>query len=75
MASFAKSVEFNSAEIKECIEKNKELGTEMKQLKKKNTELEMRAAELRMKTAYYYTYTILQTEIQKKMEFKSKWPV
>ncbi len=59
MANIAKAVEFNSAEIKECKEKNKELGIEVKQLKEKNTMLEKRAAEL---------------EIQKEMEFKTKWP-
>ncbi len=44
--SITKLVEYNSAEIKECKEKNKELGREMKQLKEKNTELEKRAGEL-----------------------------
>lgn len=50
-SSIAKAVEFNSAEIKECKEKNKELGEEVKQLRKKNTELEKRTTEVEMKAA------------------------
>lgn len=46
IASIAKAVEFNSAEIKECKEKNEKLGVEVKLLKERNIELEKRAAEL-----------------------------
>ena len=56
MASIAKAVEFNLAEIKECKENNKELGIEVKQLKKKNT-----AGNESCRVG----------EIQKKMEFKT----
>lgn len=46
MANIAKAVEFNSAEIKDCKGKNKELEMEIKQLREKNTELESRTAEM-----------------------------
>ncbi|KAL7401808.1 hypothetical protein ABVT39_004845 [Epinephelus coioides] len=46
IANIAKTVECNSAEIKECKDKTKELDNEMKRLREKNTELEKRAADL-----------------------------
>lgn len=46
MASIVKAVKFNSAEIKDCKEKNKKMEIEAKQLKEKNTELEKKTAEV-----------------------------
>lgn len=46
IANIAKTVVYNSAEIKECKDKTKELDDEMKRLREKNTELEKRAADL-----------------------------
>lgn len=46
IANINKCLDFNSAEIKACKEKNKELQHEVKVLKEKNTEIERKAIEL-----------------------------
>ncbi|XP_023812027.1 uncharacterized protein LOC111947633 [Oryzias latipes] len=50
ISAIAKAVEFNSAEIKECKDKNKKLEEEVKHLKEKNVELEQRTSEMEKKT-------------------------
>lgn len=56
IANINKSLEFNSAEIQACKEKNKELQQEIKVLQEKNTQLDKRVSELEKRVSDVVSY-------------------